>query len=70
MMRLRYARNLPDVEDEPTKSEVLGVEVTWRRPIATKQQWDPEWESSSAPRSIGTPLGGQFLMYPVQWTTA
>jgi hypothetical protein len=33
---------------------VLGVDVTCRRPIATRQQWEA-WPSSSAPRSICTP---------------
>ena len=38
----------------PLRSLVLGVDVTCRRPIATRQQWEA-WPSSSAPRSICTP---------------
>lgn len=37
----------------PMRSLQLGVLVTWRRPIATRQQWPPPFSSVS--RSICTP---------------
>lgn len=41
----------PFWEFDPMRSDVLGVEVTWSRPMATRQQWEAPWASSS-PRSI------------------
>lgn len=40
---------------EPVRSLVFGVDVTWRRPMATKQQYDV-CISSSGCRSIWTPV--------------
>jgi len=44
---------LPALLLDSAKSVVFGVEVTCKRPIATKQQWVP---SSSTARSIWTPV--------------
>lgn len=53
-IKLNYRRlevYKPFWEFDPMRSDVLGVEVTWRRPMATRQQWEAPWASSS-PRSI------------------
>ena len=45
----------------PMRSLQLGVLVTWRRPMATRQQWLPL--SSPSDRSICTPGGGRRLVF-------